>query len=203
MSTTSRDRKRRRTHAALAALALTLVPALTACGDTSDGAAADPPASSGTPAGSSASRSASPSASAAPATGKAVETSWFRARAPQGWQVVETVPDLATYARKPGTDSFISFGAIETYGNAFTLDQLAHHSLRSNSWARNPSILGETTLAGEPAYHLRGPVGGGLFADVYGALHQGRQVELDIETGGSAAEHQEVVDSVLASWQWK
>ena len=45
-------------------------------------------------------------------------------------------------------------------------------------------------------------MGGGLFADVYGALHQGRQVELDIETEGSAAEHQEVMDSVLASWQW-
>jgi len=203
VGTTSRDGlgwvRRRRTTTALAALALIHAPARAGCGDSSDGATADPPASSGAPAGS----SASPSASAAPATGKAVETSWFGARAPQGWQVVETVPDFATYARKPGSDSFISFGAIETYGNTFTLAQLAHHSLRSNSWAKRPSILAETTLAGEPAYHLRGPVGGGLFADVYGALYQGRQVELDIETEGSAAEHREVVDSVLASWQWK
>lgn len=191
--------RRRRAATALAGLAFAFLPALTACGDSSDGARADPPARSGTPAGS----SASPSASVAPATGRAVETSWFRARAPQGWQVVETVPDLATYARKPGSDSFISFGVVETYGNTFTLAQLAHHSLRSNSWARKPSIVAETTLAGEPAYHLRGPVGGGLFADVYGALHQGRQVELDIETEGPAAEHQQVVDSVLASWQWK
>lgn len=203
MGTTSRDRlvraRRGRTATALGALTLVLAPALTACGDSSDGATADPPASSGTPTGA----GPSPSASVAPATGKAVETSWFRARAPQGWQVVETVPDLATYAREPGSDSFISFGVVETYGNTFTLAQLAHHSLRSNSWTRSPSILAETTLAGEPAYHLRGPVGGGLFADVYGVLHQGRQVELDIETDGSAAEHRQVVDSVLASWQWK
>jgi hypothetical protein len=178
---------------------------LAACGDSDDETTADPTpttSSSSSPATASSSPS-SPGSTVAPATGRLVDTSFFSVHVPEGWRVIESVPDLAVTADDTDGLDLISFTMTKTYGKEFTLDELARQALRTTPWSKQPGIAPVTTLAGAPAYHLSGPVGNGFQADAFGLVHGEENVMVSIETQGSAATHREIVESVLATWQWK
>lgn len=192
MSRRSRDRVGARLATAL--VAATLV--LSACDATSAESGSDPtPSSSGSGAGD--------SPSVAPAHGKLVDTSWFSVHVPRGWRVNETVPDLSIVAFGPDLEQISLSITQVAAGHDFTLGELARVQLQQRPWSPKPELVDPVELAGEPAYHLTGPVGNGFRADAFGLAHGDREVFVDIETRGSARVQQETVDAVLASWQWK
>ena len=196
MSRRSRDRVGARLATAL--VAATLV--LSACDATSAESGSDPtPSSSGSGAGD----SPGSSPSVAPADGKLVDTSWFSVHVPRGWRVNETVPDLSIVAFGPDLEQISLSVTQVAAGHDFTLGELARVQLQQRPWSPKPELVDPVELAGEPAYHLTGPVGNGFRADAFGLAHGDREVFVDIETRGSARVQQETVDAVLASWQWK
>ncbi|MFC4785547.1 hypothetical protein ACT8ZV_13790 [Nocardioides sp. MAHUQ-72] len=198
---TSRDRAGA-TRAGSASIALALAALLlTGCTGSQDSAAGEsgrPPSSAtGSP------QSGPPTPSVPPASGKAVDTSYFTAHVPRGFTVDVTAEDFSIYTYDPGGRTEISFGITPTYGKQPTLDQLAHSTLRHGLWERDPRIADETTLAGEPAYHLTGPVGLGRHTETYGAAYRDRHIDVTIDSVLPVPELRRLADSVLASWQWK
>lgn len=188
---------RRRTALAGAALLTVL---LSGCGgEASSGDDPSPTPGDTTP-------STSPSPTVAPATGGTVDTSFFSARAPKGWRVDEQVPDFSTVADQPDGGSVIAFGIAKTYGEPFTLARLAHITMSSY---RGPEsrldVDVHSRLAGDPAYRLSGPLEGGGEMVVYGVDHQDRHITVQFELYPPLTRQQrsQLVDSVLATWQWK
>lgn len=150
--------------------------------------------------------STSPSPTVAPATGHVVHTSFYSAHVPKGWRVDQTIPDFFTAADDPDSSSAVAFGIAKTYNNHFTLGQLAHQTIRANSWEREHLDVDlHSSLAGEPAYHLSGRLSGGGDVDSYGVSYDARHVTVDFELYAPLSQRQkrQLVDSVLASWQWK
>lgn len=149
------------------------------------------------------SESSSPSVSATPASGKTVDMKLFSTRLPDGWQVNVTSENFSVLAYDPETGDQISFSVVSLAGNDFTLEHLADQAVRYGPWSGTPTIEPETTLAGEPAYHLSGPVSGGLRGESLGAAYRGNDVEAVFQVAGSDARLHQVMDSVLAAWQWQ
>lgn len=145
--------------------------------------------------------------SASPATGDRIDTSFFRAHAPKGWPVDEMVPDFFTIAGDPDGGSAVSFGIAKTYDNHFTLAQLSRQAIGSHSnWiSKHLDVDLHSSLAGEPAYRLSGPLPGGGNVVSYGVDHEDRHITVIFELYAPLSRRQrsQVVDSVLASWQWK
>jgi hypothetical protein len=150
--------------------------------------------------------STSPSPTVAPASGDVADTTFFSAHAPKGWRVDVVVPDFYTVAGDPDGGSDVSFGIAKTYGTHFTLAQLARHTL--GSYPEIDKALDvdlHSSLAGEPAYRIHGPLSGGGELVAYGASHEDRHITVLFELYAPLGRRQrsQVVDSVLASWQWK
>ena len=151
--------------------------------------------------------SASSSPTVAPATGGVVDTSFFSAHAPKGWPVDEMVPDFFTVAGDPDGGSAVAFGIAKTYNNDFTLAQLSRQAIGTHSnWiSKDLDVDLHSSLAGEPAYRLSGPLSGGGHVVAYGVDYQDRHVTVFFELYAPLSRRQrsQVVDSVLATWQWK
>jgi hypothetical protein len=175
---------------------------LAGCSDSGDRASGEPGTSaSDTPTGSTSTSTSTPAVE--PATGKLVETSYFTVRVPRGFEVDVTAEDFSIYTYDPAGGAEIAFTLVPTNGNDFSLHQLAHQLLRNQPWTREPKLAADTTVAGEPAYHLTGPVGNGLRTDAFGVAHDDMHVMVDVETDRSPEKQQQMVDAVLATWQWK
>ncbi|GAA2139745.1 hypothetical protein GCM10009844_08750 [Nocardioides koreensis] len=199
-----RTRSRGRVGAGLTAALTTLTLLLCGCGDGSAGAEPTP-ATASVPSGPDGSDSPGGGSSpeVPPADGKRVDTSYFSVRVPRGWRVNETVPDLSIVAFGPDLEQ-ISFALSRVLpGRDYTLDELARLQLRLRPWSPKPELVEPVHLAGEPAYHLTGPVGNGFRADAFGLVRGDREILVDIETRGSARVQRETVAAVLATWQWK
>jgi hypothetical protein len=180
----------------VAALAL-----LAGCSDSGDRASGDPgPTASGTPTESTSTSTSTPDVE--PASGKLVETSYFTVRVPRGFKVDVTAEDFSIYASNTGGETEIALGLAPTNGNDFSLDQLAHQTMRSQPWSTTPRIAPETTVAGEPAYHLTGPVGNGTRTETYGVGYRDMGIVIVIDSYLTPAKLQDLADSVLATWQW-
>lgn len=200
-----RLRSRGRHGAALAAALTVLALLVSACGDGSAGAEPSPSASTDqageSPSGEGTSAASTPDVP--PADGKLVDTSYFSVHVPRGWRVNETVPDMSIVAFGPDLEQ-VSFALSRVApGRDYTLAELARLQLRLRPWSPKPKLVDPVDLAGEPAYHLTGPVGNGFRADAFGLLRGDREILVDIETRGSARVQEETVDAMLASWQWK
>lgn len=198
---TSRDRAS--TAGGLVALLLTGTLALGGCAGSSDQADARPgPSGSASAPGDSSSSSPSTSPSdngVEPATGKVVDTSWFTARVPKGYDVVVSGKDFSISAGGPDAD--LHFSMIGMNGRQLSLSRLARQvrgSLPGLSHAR----LGRTTLGGEPAYLLTAskPFDN---VSVVGLERDDTMIHLEVDSYGSKAAHQKLLDSILATWQWK
>jgi hypothetical protein len=175
---------------------------LAGCSDSGDHASGETGAStSDTPSESASNSTSTPDVK--PATGKLVETSYFTVRVPRGFKVVVTAEDFSIYASDAGGDTEIAFGIASNSGNTFTLRQLAGQTMRSQPWSIPPRIAPETTLAGEPAFHLTGPVGNGKVTETYGGSYQGMGIVMVVDSFLRPAKVQDLAGSVLATWQWK
>jgi hypothetical protein len=174
---------------------------LTGCGDKDAEAVTDETPSS--PSGSSPSSETASSDAVEPATGRSVETTWYSVHAPRGWQVRVLAKNFSIVAQDLHSSAYIAFGITDTYGYQDTLAQLAKANLRTSAWPAKPDLVEETTVAGEPAYHLVGPSGDGFDLDVFGVLHDRQHVSAEFALHGSPQKRLAIVESVLASWQWK
>ena len=150
--------------------------------------------------------STSPGPTVEPATGGVVDTSFFSAHAPKGWEVDEMVPDFITVADERDGYSHVAFGISKTYGYPFTLARLARNTISSHSLNRKDLDVDlHSSLAGEPAYRLSGKRRGGGDVVEYGVDYQDRHITVFFELYAPLSRRQQsqLVDSVLASWQWK
>jgi hypothetical protein len=190
-----------RTRLVLTSLLVTFTILLAACGGNDDPRAnATPstaPTSSGDP-----SDSPSPSESVAPASGKTVDMKVFDTHVPAGWQVQVSARNFSVTAYDLKSGDQIAFSVVSLAGNDFTLSHLAHQALRLGPWTKTPTIEPETTLAGEPAYHLTGAVGAGGRGESLGAAYKGNDVRVVFQISGPQTKLDRVRESVLASWQW-
>ncbi|MCW2792209.1 MAG: hypothetical protein JWO76_1307 [Nocardioides sp.] len=191
-----------RTRLVLTSLLVTSTLVLAACGGSGD-PKADPSPSSSTSATTSSEPSESESASVAPAAGKLVETKFFTAHVPEGWDLVVVSKGFVITSHDPDSESAIGFAIVDTFGKDRSLEDLARQAVRNGAWpSKDPSIVAETELGGEPAYHLTSS-GDGVFIDVRGLLRSGNAIAVRFDNYRSEAALRATVDSVLATWQWK
>jgi hypothetical protein len=186
-------------------LTLTAVLALGAgCGG-EDRASGDDPSPSTSAATSTPPESAgSESPQAEPATGKVVETKWFRVKVPAGWRVTEVATDFVIVADDRTGPSIISFSITDTYGEPSPLGKLARTLADTAHFTGDYQVSTDGTLGGEPAYVITGARDGAtLEATAYGSLHDEQDVSVTFSLDDTVGPRQELVDSVLATWQWK
>lgn len=183
----------------LVALSMTAALLLSSCG-------ADdkprPAPSTGAAASSSAggSASASPEPSVAPADGPLLDGAVSTVRAPQGWTIQQLGVPFSTDAADEHAPGRPTVQLLEgPWGDAFPLDHMAQAALKGFPQGTREE---DTTLGGEPAYHVRynddGPV------DEIGLTSHDRWVRLSIRpTRMTSAERDELVASIAASFRWK
>lgn len=196
-------------HAAHLAVALLLVGATSACGGEEPGNGAEPssPSTESTES-SEQSETTEPSeteAAVEPASGRVHETAQFTMRAPKGWRVEYEITDAIEFTSGPppgdGQASEADpFGLItvetEAESQPLSLDEVARGSTEPL-----PRV-GDTELGGEAAYLLAS--NRAAFSDQeLGLWYDGVVVRLRFTLGGgSKADRQELVDSVVAAWEW-
>jgi hypothetical protein len=192
------------------AVALVAVTALvTACGDDGEPGADPTTSSSASPSeGSSPTETASPSVE--PATGEKVVGLSYTARAPAGWKVRRgtTTAQLASmYAIDETPDGDVTGFLRVADGNAFVYDdplhRLAQQRINSGEYQKLPKMLDNVAVDGVEMYHVAGNVGNGNYIIDLGAIVGKNLTEIHIESDDLTPEElQEVLDSVLATWQW-
>ncbi len=151
--------------------------------------------------------SASPSAE--PATGKALKGPSFTARAPEGWKVDQGGASAALstiYASEEDENASVTGFLRIADGPAFLdepLPKLAKERAGSSEYQTKPEVLENVDVAGVEMYHVAGNVGSDNNIIDLGAIVGENLVEIHIESDARTPEElQEVLDSVLASWQW-
>lgn len=196
----SRDQTIRTTSAALVVAGLL---ALAGCGGGGADADADPgPSPSPSTAGSTPTGSAgdSPTPGAAAATGKVFPSRYFTARAPEGWDVRVVSKDFALSAGK-GIEH-IDIGIAPVGAAQLPLDRQAHIAVQSAVGFAHPDYLDPVTLGGQPAWKVVG--GSGSEVDgMVGTTRDGHAVSVLVRTFGSRRENEQVLRSVVASFEWK
>jgi hypothetical protein len=188
--------------AALAALALVLA----GCGDDGTPEAAPSGSASGTTATSSPSKSPSPST--VPAAGAQMKGASYTAHAPEGWKVEardSALSGLALASKSKKDGSLVGMISIAD-GPAFVEDtnaQLARELVRSSEFQRAPKILEDLRIDGVDVYQVAGKVDEFDYTIQLGTIFKENLVEVRIESYQlSPQEMREILDSVLASWQW-
>ncbi|WP_110181927.1 hypothetical protein [Nocardioides solisilvae] len=199
-----------------------LLLALTACVDGSD--SEDAAGSGATPSGAaSASTSGDPSASAEAQAlaeevepsptpvlemGQTLEVEAARLRGPKGWDSDDAPTDtIKILQSKEDMWAFISIAETEDELGITETDirrkgrvAMDNHSSSPGVRLRKPGELG-----GVPAYHLSGKSDDFTWLEKFGVTHNGYSVSLQFElpTDYSPARRQRIVDSVLATFEWK
>lgn len=190
-------------HSHLAVLTLSAVlgtALLTACGS-DGGPSADPsePTTSSTSETPGDEPTEEPSATVEPATGKRLEGDQFTVNIPQGWRADPEVMGVTFTYDPHGTDTVVTgVSAV----SRLSLDQAAKRF--SSSVSRDGvRRLPDTTLGGEPAFHLTAePVGEKVY-EAFGLWRNNEIVTLEFDITGTKAERQQLMESVAATWQWK
>ena len=155
--------------------------------------------------------SGSESPSVEPATGKRLATRTFTTRAPQGWTVragSSTKLYATMYAAEENADGSVGGFLSIVDGDALadsSLDELARELVRSSEFkaGKRPEIQPTTEIAGVEAYHVTGKLGDSTNIIQIGTIHDNQLVEIRLESHDRTPEElQEVLDSVVAAWQW-
>ena len=68
---------------------------------------------------------------------------------------------------------------------------------------RRPKRLTDTTLDGVPVFHVEGRLDDTIWFAAYGAIRDDTVVYVRFDLDTPPAKSQQVVESVLATWQWK
>lgn len=133
-----------------------------------------------------------------PASGKTIEGDQFSVTIPRGWQADREQIGV-TYAYDPDSTATLVTG-VTAVGEK-SLDEAAALFLSSTS-RQGVRHVGDTTLGGEPAFHLRGKPLSGYTFEAYGLWRNGQLVTLEFDLPGTDEERRALMDSVLATWQW-
>ena len=68
---------------------------------------------------------------------------------------------------------------------------------------RRPKVLKDTKLDGVPVFRVEGRLNDTIWFAAYGAIRDDTVVYVRFDLDTPPAKSQQVVDSVLATWQWK
>lgn len=187
-------RLRRTTVTLLCCAVLTV----TGCGDDEPGS--DP--SAGAPESS----VASPSASAepvddgvTPASGITIDGDQYRVTIPKGWKAdKELLGVVFTY--DPDNTDVIAVTSVD--GAPTSLDEAARIAVKGSGVAGTRRVE-DTTLGGLPAYHLTAtPVGEKVYEE-FGLSVGDQLVSIAFDIRAPDGERQALMDSVLATFEWK
>ena len=204
---TARPPRSRLCSAASLLLAVALVAG---CGGSSD-EPGDGPSAGGTPsssasAASTSSASASPTSEAAPATGPLLEVEAASMHAPDGWQRMKAVVSFQRSARDPQGGGTAQIGYLPAAPGP-SLDELARNAIEHGSYGkRRPRPAGTVTVNGVECYKVAGRTDPGTYYELYGAITGGNEVSISFTFFTrfiSPAERQQVVESTLASVEWR
>ena len=176
-------------HVVLALLAVLL----TGCGGSAPGLQPDADAPSET---------VSPSQAVEPADGPIVESDHASYHVPRTFEVADEMAGTFPANEKGPGRGAITLGEVPAFGNT-DLRTVAQVVARNVARGRPPRPVADTTLAGEPAFHLEGTVQPGQHFTAYGAVHEDQIVYVRFDLDGSRAENADLIESVLATWQWK
>jgi len=136
------------------------------------------------------------------ATGPVIKGDTFTVNVPEGWVKDKdfSTDFLDQYSEASGSQRMY---VGELAGEVRPLDEVAKDNFTgfATGGTKRKSATGE--LAGEPAYHFTAANGGGLFAEEFLTIRNGTQVSFGVVLAGTEAERQAVIDSMLATWQWK
>jgi hypothetical protein len=139
------------------------------------------------------------------ATGPAVKGDIFTLHAPEGWTFNKDFStDFLDQYSNPDTTRDERMYVGELAGEVRPLDEVAKANFEgfATTGTKRQRLSG-ATVAGEPAYHFTASGGYGKVVEEFGVIKDGQQVTFGITLTGSKAERQAVIDSVLASWEWK
>jgi hypothetical protein len=187
-----------------------LVSLALAAGCSSDGA--DPgTTTSPTSATTSGSESDSPSTSSAPddvadvATGIRLSLPNSTVRAPEDWTHSEDLTRYEDGANSTDNLSFMMLGEINAFGSDASADELAQNRIKANLYPKAPKVLPVSELDGTEAYHVAGFVTPQQYLEEFGTIVRDRIVTLTFSFNNkvSKSERDEVVASVLPTFQWK
>ncbi len=203
--TTTPDRARRRLRIATAATLVLLAGAAAGCGGSDDPATASPEAS----AAASASPSESPSSAVPPATGIALTSGAVTVNAPEGWEKGTSFATWQKSAELPDSmatqvvvQSITSLSPDDTVQDL--ADQAADGITRTDPKAKVKQV-GLVELDGVEFFHNIAVRRAGVVTHQYGALVDGRVVDIFVDFDRYAVksqqEREEIVASVLASVQ--
>lgn len=190
-----------------AAVVTALLLSVTACGG-DDRPEADPaaPSSSG-PTSMAPSESGSASPSVPPATGRVMELPGATMRVPEGWSIEKQPMGELWAAQSPDATMALYFSQVQ--GSVVSLDHLLEVGALS-AFEGKPRLGYDAELGGEPAFRAvgRGAVGdyvayGGVFDGPAVDDSAGVIVEFSPFESVPKREWQPVLDSVLASFQWR
>lgn len=194
-------------------LAFVLLVATGCSGDPgSDGGPEPGPTSSSAPTPSSTGPSASPSESSPPTaspsstippnTGAVLRLAQSSIQVPKGYEVVTNNPrGLVASAYNPVLVSSIGLSeAPDVADGTLTLREQARIASRSG-YLRNPKFQGLTTVAGQEAFYLAGPIDRVSRIDLFGFVYDGRYIIVDVQVPQQMPDKQRqaIVDATLAS----
>jgi hypothetical protein len=148
--------------------------------------------------------SASPSASQGiePADGPIVESDHASYHVPRTFEVGDELAGTFPASEKGPSRSAITLGEVPAFGNT-DLRTLAQVVAQNVARGRAPKRVADTTLAGEPAFHLEGQVQPGQHFTAYGAARDDVVVYVRFDLDGSRQANADLIESVLATWQWE
>jgi hypothetical protein len=127
-------------------------------------------------------------------------------RVPQGWFLTpRIVPQQADAGSHEYGASSISLAQITSYDASLTADQLADQWFEASFYPRDPKKLPLTELDGKEVYHLAGKVQPLLYYEEFGTQVNGKLVSIAFQftPAVSQEDRQEIIDSTLATFQWK
>lgn len=184
---------RRTILAPLVAASLLLAGLLAGCGDGGDDPEATPSSTPGDVA------SSAPSVEAA--TGVLVDLDRVRMRAPDGWRKNDPLSTFLLKVDDPSGFSSVSLSDLSAVGEV-SLQQQARTALQSFPRAE---AVEPVEIAGVPWYHITGPQDRYTTVDQFGTIHNGSEavIEFGFDNEVPEAEQQEIIDSVLATVEWK
>ena len=149
--------------------------------------------------------SADPSVDAA--TGATLELPHSRVRIPADWKRMSRLVRTQQDAKDPDSASLLSLAEINAFGSTNSADELVKSVLRvtRGTYPLTPKRLPNVVVDGVEMYHLSGKIQPLRWLEEYGAIFSDRIVTLGFEFSPdvSPAERQQVVASVLATFEWR
>ncbi len=148
------------------------------------------------------SASPSPSQAVEPADGPRVENAHASYRVPRGYEVADELAGTIPANDSGAGRSAITLAEVPAFGST-DLGAAAEVVSRNVAQDRPPKRLADITLDGVPVFHLEGRLDETVWLAAYGAIRDDTVVYVRFDLDTAPAKSQQVVESVLATWQWK